>query len=721
MSIARLRVTSLRSLTRRLRDDLLRHVRRNFGIRIEHHGVVGPALGLRPKVADIAEHLRQRHQRLDDARPAALLHGLNLTTAGVQVADHVAHVVLGRDDLDGHDGLEDDRLRLRGGLLQGLGAGDLEGHFRGVDVVVGAVEQDDLHVHQRVTGQHAVLHGVLRTGVDRRDVLPRDAAAGDLVLELVSRPVLTAERLEGDEHLGELAGATGLLLVGELDLVDRPLDGLLVGHLRLADVGLDLELAAHPVDQDVQVKLAHPADHGLAGLGVLVHLEGRVLLGELLDRQAQLLLVALGLGLDGHLDDRIRERHRLQHDLVARVTQGVAGGGVLETDHGVDVTRRGPLDRVLLVGVHLEQLAQALLLALGRVHDLGTGLDLARVHPDVGQLAEEGVHGDLEGQRGERLVDRGLAADDLVFLAGQMTLHGLDVQRRREVVDDRVEHGLHALVLEGRTAQHRVDLAVDGQLADRALDLLDGEVLAAEELLQQRLIGLGHDLEQLVAVLLSLLSQVGGDLDGLVVLAHLGLAAPHLGIHLDQVDDALEVVLGTDRQLDDQGLGAEAVFDGLHGEVEVRAQLVHLVDEADPRHVVLVGLTPHLLGLGLDALFAVEHRNGAVEHPQRALDLDGEVDVAGGVDDVDLVLVPEARDGGGGDGDTPLLLLFHPVGGRGTVVRLTDLVVDTGVEEDALSRRRLAGVDMRHDADVADLVQIGQHVLCHKIPFGKKF
>ncbi len=64
------------------------------------------------------------------------------------------------------------------------------------------------------------------------------------------------------------------------------------------------------------------------------------------------------------------------------------------------------------------------------------------------------------------------------------------------------------------------------------------------------------------------------------------------------------------------------------GEVEVGAQLVHLVDEADARHVVLVGLAPHLLGLRLDTLLAVEDGNGAVEHAQRALHLDGEVDVA---------------------------------------------------------------------------------------------
>ena len=36
---------------------------------------------LRPQVADVAEHLRQRHQRLDDPSAGALLHGLDLATA----------------------------------------------------------------------------------------------------------------------------------------------------------------------------------------------------------------------------------------------------------------------------------------------------------------------------------------------------------------------------------------------------------------------------------------------------------------------------------------------------------------------------------------------------------------------------------------------------------------------------------------------------------------
>ena len=92
--------------------------------------------------------------------------------------------------------------------------------------------------------------------------------------------------------------------------------------------------------------------------------------------------------------------------------------------------------------------------------------------------------------------------------------------------------------------------------------------------------------------------------------------------------------------------------------------------------------------------------------------------MAGGVDDVDLELflgvvgltVPEAGGGGGLDGDAALLLLSHEVHRRSAVVGLTDLVVLAGVEEDALGGGGLTGIDVCHDADVADHAQIRKHV-----------
>ena len=134
--------------------------------------------------------------------------------------------------------------------------------------------------------------------------------------------------------------------------------------------------------------------------------------------------------------------------------------------------------------------------------------------------------------------------------------------------------------------------------------------------------------------------------------------------------------------------------------LEVRADAVHLVDEADARHAVLVGLAPDGFRLRLDAGDGVEHGDGAVEHAQRALDFDGEVDVARRVDDVDAVIAPEAGRRGGRDGDAALLLLLHPVHDGRAFVDLADLVRDSGVEEDPLGGGRLPGIDVGHDADV---------------------
>src|SRR5664279_4102399 len=94
-----------------------------------------------------------------------------------------------------------------------------------------------------------------------------------------------------------------------------------------------------------------------------------------------------------------------------------------------------------------------------------------------------------------------------------------------------------------------------------------------------------------------------------------------------------------------------------HALLEVGTGTVHLVDEADPGDFVLVGLPPHRLGLGLHAGHGVEDRHRAIEHPQGPLHLDREVDVSGGVDDVDQRVVPDAGGGRRGDGDAALLLL----------------------------------------------------------------
>ena len=176
-------------------------------------------------------------------------------------------------------------------------------------------------------------------------------------------------------------------------------------------------------------------------------------------------------------------------------------------------------------------------------------------------------------------------------------------------------------------------------------------------------------------------------------------------LHLDEVDDAAVVLLLADRDLDRHRVGAELVDDRLDGLEEVGAGPIHLVDEDDPRHLVLVGLAPDGLGLRLDACDGVEDGDRAVEHAQAPLDLDRKVHVPGRIDNVDSMVAPLRGRRGGRDRDPALLLLRHPVHRGGALVDLAHLVGAAGVVEDPLRRRRLAGVDVRHDPDVADAVQ----------------
>src|SRR5262245_61591535 len=112
---------------------------------------------------------------------------------------------------------------------------------------------------------------------------------------------------------------------------------------------------------------------------------------------------------------------------------------------------------------------------------------------------------------------------------------------------------------------------------------------------------------------------------------------------------------------------------------KVGTDAVHLVDESKTWNLVLVGLAPDGFGLRLNAAHGAEQRNSAVEHADRALHFDGEVDVARGVDDVDGVLIPRTVSGGAGDGNTALLFLLHPVHLGSTFVHFADLVGDTRV------------------------------------------
>ena len=278
------------------------------------------------------------------------------------------------------------------------------------------------------------------------------------------------------------------------------------------------------------------------------------------------------------------------------------------------------------------------------------------------------------------------------------------VERAREIVDDRVEERLDALVLEGGACEHRGDGDVERRGAERALQHLRRDrALVLEVGLHELVVVVRNRVDQLVVVLLGLLDELGRDLADVDLLAQLVL--PGQRAHLDQVDDATEVLFGTDREVDWDRPRAQAVDHRLHRREEVGAHSVHLVHERDAGNLVVVGLAPDRLGLRLDARDRVEDGDRAVEDAQAPLDFHRKVHVPGRIDNVDAKVAPERRRRSRRDRDPALLLLLHPVHDCGALVDLAHLVGAAGVVEDPLGRRRLARVDVGHDPDVADALE----------------
>mmetsp|Transcript_25335 Transcript_25335/g.60550 ORF Transcript_25335/g.60550 Transcript_25335/m.60550 type:complete len:792 (-) Transcript_25335:17-2392(-) len=683
--------------------ELLLHRLRHQLVVVELHGVLGAALGHAAERGDVLEHGGEGHEGLDGLHVPAVPEHADLPAARVDVADHVPHVLLGDGDLHLHDGLHEARLARAQPLLERRARRDLERQHRRVHVVVRAVDQRRLHADDREPRNHPVRHDRLQPLGHPRDVLLGDRPALDGGLEDEARLAL-GERVELDLDARELPRAARLLLVRVVHR--RALrHRLAVRHLGRANRALNVELAHHAVDDDLQMQLAHALDDGLPRLLVAREAEGRVLGRELDERLRHLVVLLLRGRLHRHLDHRLREVHLLQDHGVLRVAERVARGGVLHADQRDDVARNRGVNVGALDGVHLDEAPDALLLVLARVEHRRALGQHARVDPRERERAHERVVHHLERERREGVRVRRLAHHGGVVL-GRHPADVRDVERRRHVVDHRVEERLHALVLERSPKEDRREDLRDAAGADEDLEALRRDLAALEIVLHRHVVGLHGHLDELLAVLGSLFHKVSGDLH-LVELGTERLSLPHDGLHLHKVNDARETALRADRELEDERGGAQEVLDGADSLVEVGADAIHLVDEAHAGHAVFVGLAPHGLGLRLDARHAVEESDGAVEHAEGALHLEGEVNVTGRVDDVDAVVLPEAGGGSGRDGDATLLLLSHPVHGGAALVHLTDLVRLASVIKDALSASGLAGVNVRHDTNVAVLVQRG--------------
>src|SRR5690242_3180245 len=117
-----------------------------------------------------------------------------------------------------------------------------------------AVEERRFHVHHRIAGQHPGLHCFLDAFFNGRDEIPRNRTALGLVAELESGTL--RQRFDPDLDDSELPMTARLPHETAFGFGRTP-NRLAIRNLRLPNVRIDLKLAEHPVDDYLEVQLAH--------------------------------------------------------------------------------------------------------------------------------------------------------------------------------------------------------------------------------------------------------------------------------------------------------------------------------------------------------------------------------------------------------------------------------------------------------------------------------
>ena len=173
-----------------------------------------------------------------------------------------------------------------------------------------------------------------------------------------------------------------------------------------------------------------------------------------------------------------------------------------------------------------------------------------------------------------------------------------------------------------------------------------------------------------------------------------------VSLHFQKINNSGKIGFRTDWELNGYRIAFEAFLHHVHNIVEVRAHNVHFIYIGHAGYLVLVRLTPNRFRLRLYAAFRAENGNSAVQHTQRALYFDGEVDVSRRINNIDPVSKPLGCSCSRSDGNAAFLLLLHPVHSRIAFMGLTKFMVASSVKENAFRGRGFACVDMCHNPNI---------------------
>ncbi len=179
-----------------------------------------------------------------------------------------------------------------------------------------------------------------------------------------------------------------------------------------------------------------------------------------------------------------------------------------------------------------------------------------------------------------------------------------------------------------------------------------------------------------------------------------------VGLHAEEVDDPVQVVLLAHRQLRRDDLRPEGRLQGGDGGREVGALAVEHVAEQHAGQTTVGGAAPQALGLDFDPEHRVDDHERGLDDLERGDGVGEKARVARRIDEVEREAGPVDVGEAGREAQLALLLVVVPVGHGRAVGDAAQTRHHAGVVQQRLEQRRLARAAMADEGDVPDLAWV---------------
>ena len=197
---------------------------------------------------------------------------------------------------------------------------------------------------------------------------------------------------------------------------------------------------------------------------------------------------------------------------------------------------------------------------------------------------------------------------------GVNSLYRRDIDRRRHIIDYSIKQLLYTLVLVGSTAAYRNHMVCDGGLAYAVLDLVYGQLFAAEIFFQELIVLLGNRLEQFYMILVANVLHVLGNILNVDIGSEIVII--NVSLHLNKVNKSLVRVLAAYRKLNGNGITFKTLMHHGQNPIKIGTHYVHLINIDHSGDMIFIGLTPYCFGLGLNAALCTKNGNRAVKNSE---------------------------------------------------------------------------------------------------------